>query len=802
MDKRLLMLLLSLLMLCSRLCAENGAEVIRRPIGPDAPAWILHIDCWNYPDPEKIIDLIPEDIQPFVIFSISLSSSDNITHSGPLIIDSWIRACATRGVWCMIQPSSGAHNRLPEITSDGTGRDIYERYYQDYPNFIGYSFAEQFWDFGAEGCPTWEERQETYIALLELAHQYGGYLTMSFTQSYDNCLMMPIGMLKNNAALRAAFEAYADHFICTEKTTMKKGFYDIESNCLGMWLSGYAGHYGIRFDTSGWMSNTDDLNQSTGNTFVEASALMPIVEHMLLTGQTVLDGPELTWQQVTRTSFTVVRDNWKIKSHALFPHCVNLYADIIRKVVDGDWRILSRSEVLARTKVCIVNDIASGNKAPYVTPRTLFDGLYRFNVDAGGVSYGAGWQDQRWWTKKSGRYPTIPQVYALLDDEASSLTTIPASTLNTRWPSTQTKVAELSGLFAPISSGEVFVARAGDTYVTYNPYQYNDSSAGGIRYFANAVKSVTGNIDSLDLTDGGTLRVYLNNYRNTYLTAPYAEAVPQTNRIIVRGLTAMPQVQWNDRANHSTSTLNTTFDDGNLTLTVTHNGPLDITVSDVHAIQPTIGMAYQPYTLGIITTDHAPQPLTAPVSPAVYTGVQQYEVENMDYQGSSITVLNHPGTNPASDYYGQGYVSVVPRTTSMLRDTLRIPEAGDYTLTIRYQSTATTSAIPFVLRLNGNEVTLPSAGKTSGWSELQTNVQLLAGTNILLLGFSAAWASSTVLLDCVQVRAKDPESGWNEVMAEPYQNDPSQGRYDVLGRPVSDDKKGIIIEKGRKYFVQ
>ena len=44
----------------------------RRVINNESPVWIVHIDSWNYPDPEKIIDLVPEDVLPYVVFNVSL----------------------------------------------------------------------------------------------------------------------------------------------------------------------------------------------------------------------------------------------------------------------------------------------------------------------------------------------------------------------------------------------------------------------------------------------------------------------------------------------------------------------------------------------------------------------------------------------------------------------------------------------------------------------------------------------------------------------------------------------------------
>ena len=48
---------------------------MRRPVSPGSPMWIVHIDTWYNSDPEKIIDLIPDDILPYVVFNISMNPS-------------------------------------------------------------------------------------------------------------------------------------------------------------------------------------------------------------------------------------------------------------------------------------------------------------------------------------------------------------------------------------------------------------------------------------------------------------------------------------------------------------------------------------------------------------------------------------------------------------------------------------------------------------------------------------------------------------------------------------------------------
>ena len=55
------------------LATTASTSNMRRPLSPEQPMWIVHIDSWNYADPAKIIDLIPEDVLPYVVFNISLS---------------------------------------------------------------------------------------------------------------------------------------------------------------------------------------------------------------------------------------------------------------------------------------------------------------------------------------------------------------------------------------------------------------------------------------------------------------------------------------------------------------------------------------------------------------------------------------------------------------------------------------------------------------------------------------------------------------------------------------------------------
>lgn len=122
---------------------------MRRPVSVNNPMFIIHIDTWNWPDPQKIINLVPEDLKPWCVFNISLSVSHNettgefnIVPDGLETARSWVRTCAENRVWCMVQPASGAFSHLPD-----NEMEVYEEFYREYPNFIGFNYCEQFWGF-------------------------------------------------------------------------------------------------------------------------------------------------------------------------------------------------------------------------------------------------------------------------------------------------------------------------------------------------------------------------------------------------------------------------------------------------------------------------------------------------------------------------------------------------------------------------------------------------------------------------------------------------------------------------------
>jgi hypothetical protein len=163
---------------------------MRRPTSPSSPMYIIHIDTWVNPDPQKCIDLILKDIRPYEVINISLSVSDFVLKKYPLtIVESWMRVCAENRIWATIQPASGYLNNFPYT-------DIvqYEYFYRKYPNFIGYNFAEQCWAFA--NLESRLERLKLFTNLIKLGNKYGGYLIVSSTQTMNTPVNNAVAMLK------------------------------------------------------------------------------------------------------------------------------------------------------------------------------------------------------------------------------------------------------------------------------------------------------------------------------------------------------------------------------------------------------------------------------------------------------------------------------------------------------------------------------------------------------------------------------------------------------------------------------
>ena len=700
----------------------SAASNFRRTVNNESPMWIVHIDSWNYPDPEKIIDLVPEDVLPYVVFNVSLSINWSSTEHRWLMIQdgiecarSWMKACADKGVWTMIQPSSGGQSHFPDYPADYDLDDtIFGEFFKEYPNFIGYNYCEQFWGFASEDFPvTYQERYNHFSSLLKLCNKYGGYLDISWCENQWGSALNPVAMLKTNSTWEKACRMYGQNLILEEKYTQCSYIADVESEVYGAYISGYCGNYGVRWDDTGW-SDYPWSGTATKEQYRLSTSLPIYLERMAMNGMTVIDGPELVWADCIKGLWDGTDDEgYKYRRWDFYDQCKNVNVDMMRKFIDGSLRIPSREEVIDRTKVVIIQDVNSGsNDDKYCSYKTLFEGLYRADNDGN-------YEDNHNPYKSTGRYQTIPTVYALLDDLAKSIPVqIKQSTIASRWPTIADKQSEFNKIYPDSYYANCYVANNQNTWLTYYNSKVSDGDRGAkfdLKY--NTCKS----LDIKHQLYGSALineysdhiNVYLNNYDED------ASTTLKTESITIAGASSNPTFTAEDRGvNQTASVITESWSNGTYTLTVKHNGPVDISIK------------CSGNETGRLTS--YPQAVqTEPSFPDFYTGARQYEGENFDMKNIEGNVTNGcSDKNGPKKYQGMGFLKFGTKNTAAVKDTVKTTKAGIFKWTLRYSATSDIKCVD--LYVDGSKVKTLSLPKGSGyddWKTISENITLKAGEN-------------------------------------------------------------------------
>ncbi|MBN2262825.1 MAG: hypothetical protein JW735_07930 [Prolixibacteraceae bacterium] len=717
------------------LVLDLGAQTshfLRRPVSPQQPMYLVHIDTWNYADPQKIIDLIPEDIRPYVVMNISLSISHNaetsqfqVAEYGYEIAKSWLRTCAQNQMWATVQHSSGGYAQFSD-----SDLSVYQEFYTEFPNLIGFNYAEQFWGYDDPNdplSPKWNDRITHFANLLELSNKYGGYLIVSWCGNQWSPPINPIGMLKRNPAFANACEKYSHNYLLFEKYTQESYQSDMESLCLGAYLSGYSGNYGIRYDDTGW---TDSGGNHSNFTMASAGAVH--LEHIMLTGATMIDGPELIWTQCFREKNRKASTNgYSMRDWETYPQFINTTVDYFRKILDGTVRIPSRKEVIDRTKYVIINDVNSGSSdMVYSSPETLFEGLYRMDGDGN-------LRNNKSFFKKTGRFPTIPVVYNLNDNHANSFKyKINHSDYSSRWPSITNKINEFNNEFASEYSGNLYAGRIENGWVIYNPYKTGQTASANIPFRYNTSDSIALNFSQYEAAVmkeyDDSITFYLSNYDNQL------NKNLKTDEIKFYGCSHEPTFSYSDRGNHQASVLSSSWTNNVFTLTIKHNGPLDIIVK-------CSGQAKNRLTA------FSKAILVVPEMPSVYTGPRQYEAECFDYKNIS-DIITGGQYQPIRNYTGQGYLKFGTRSNAAVRDTVYALRSGVYDLLTRY-SLVGGSVNTIDIYINGAKVASPVFNETdseSHWQINQQSVMLKAGKNVIEFIANAA-APKTLIIDNIVI---------------------------------------------------
>lgn len=707
--------LLTLLMLT--LCITTFAQS-RRPIDNRHPMWMIHVDVWNEADPQKIIDLVPEDIKPYVCMNLSLScqyDKDLKIYKMPQdaiqTYRSWASVCCKNNLWFTCQPASGGHTHLQDDAYHADASfAIMESFFKDYKNFLGWNYAEQFWGFGEPNdasSSTDSDRIKFFARLVPMHQKYGGFLTISFCGNVWSHPVNPIGMMKRNADFLNACKAAPEAVLFLYKYTTSANWFNNESVTMAPFISGLAKNYGVRYDNCGWNGMIDEFakeNEAYKNmAYPGAVGVAPVLEQMALNGACVWDGPELIWTEDFRNlSPTKTADGYTQRNWTTFTNFDNIWVDMWRKVIDGTIYIPSREEVIARTKICIINDISASQDATslkvnaYAAPIDLYHGLYLQDDPAnartsmeGGIGTINGYGNNNYlYFKKTGRYQTIPVVIDLFDNVAKTIPTqIKRSAINnkTAWANQAAKVQLFNANYPEISSGDLFVARNKNALVCYYPYSFmNEKTTASARIplkynTCQKVDLKFAQYSSAIINEYSDQMVcYFNNYRAD-------DTSVKSDVITIYGAKSQPKATLAERRQPSNAsakaTISESWNGGVYTCTLSHCGPCDLTIACAGE-ESNRSTDYLPSTaLDAASIKH----------PTSYATDLTIEAEDMDYKNIASCVTHQYNWNGGQlrnirGHSAMGFQMMGTNNAASLRWSGTINKTSMYEVRIKYMS--------------------------------------------------------------------------------------------------------------------
>ena len=766
----------------------------RRPIDPQHPMYIIHIDAWNYPDPQQIIDLIPEDIKPYVCLNLSLSCAYNTTtkyHQKPenavLTFKSWASVCCQNNVWFMCQHASGGHCHIKD-----DDLDTLEYFFQHYKNFLGWNYAEQFWGFGEQNdeySMTDVSRIQLFSKLVPMSHKYGGLLVVSFCGNIYSHPLNPVAMMKRNADLLNACKQYPEAILWCYKYTTAACWYNNESVCLGPFVSGLAKNYGLRYDNCGWDGGTGGFEKArygserSNRTYPESVGIGPVLDQIVNNGACVYDGPELIWTQCFKENWNrpVDSEGFAHRNWSTYTQFDNIWIDMFRKILDGTIHIATRDEVVDRTKAVIIQDFPINQDdgywqkwKAYATKDELYDGLYEQDDP---MNYNGGNKDQNWlFFKKTGRYQAIPVVNELYDSKAQSIPVQVKQTeivWNGKWGNTDTKVNEFNSLYPQEYTGDLFASRHKNEWVVYYPFSYyygyekNASASMDLKYNTCSKLDIT-----MQKFDAGVVKEYsdhLDFYLNNFRTDTTAV---KTATIKVTGASSKPSFTYKNRSiNNSISgglNVSENWSNNVYTLTVRHMGPVDIRIN------------CQGNASGR-RTDYLYDNILTPVQPDNnYYGPIITEGEVFDYKNVQQVVTDaYAQQNSIHNHSGLGFVMMGTNSAAAIRTSLKVAKAGQYYVKFRYSApNGGMSNYRLCIDSQSNEVgtvSFNNTGNYSSWQETSNTVSLSAGTHKFYL--KAVSGGNNLAIDQMTLVPTDYQETIVSGSSAPFNPDPTTGRY-------------------------
>ena len=718
------------LFLLMMVAGKDVAAQQRRPIDNKNPLWLVHVDVWNKADPQKIIDLIPDDIKPYVCLNLSLScgyDTEREVYKMPQnaipTYKSWASVCQHNGMWFTCQPASGGHTHLRD-----DDLEIFEYFYKTYPNFLGWNYCEQFWGFDEpndKSSSSQTDRLALFAKLVPMAHKYGGFLTISFCGNIWSHGLNPIGMMKRNKDLLKACKDYPEACLWLYKYTTSSCFYNNESVTMSPFISGLATSYGVRYDNCGWNGALDAiLGEGHGKKYPTAAGLGTVMEQTCVNGGAVWDGPELIWTEDFQNLSNTNVDGYTRRNWGTFNSFKGGWIDMFRKIIDGTMYIPTRQEVVENTKIVVVNDINNTDyEQSYAAWGSLYDGLYKqddpFNRGNGQ------WMDNFCYFKKTGRYAAIPIVIGLYDSVAKAIPVqVKKSAYQSRWGTQTAKVNDFNKQYPEVSKGDLYVSRRGNQLITYTPYTYLNKK----KKASAEIPLLYNRCDTLELNYGklstGTIReyrdsivFYLNNYRSD-------STAMQIDQIVLRGVEKEPTFAVKKRYLTSVTATDPWDEAAKVyKLNVKHMGGVDLVIKTEGTSEPEGKLADAP----------AIAPLGIPQQPEAFRGKIIIEAEDMDFKSIKSCVTDPYGWYPTVfGHAGNGFADMGTNTSGSLRHQLNCKNPGEHTVFVRYTSPSKAGNIS--ITINGIKKTVKcEKTATNEWRKVFVTTNLKEGKNNLII---------------------------------------------------------------------
>ena len=257
------------------------------------------------------------------------------------------------------------------------------------------------------------------------------------------------------------------------------------------------------------------------------------------------------------------------------------------------------------------------------------------------------------------------------------------------WGDVDIKRNRFNNLFPEeYTSNGMYAGRHENLWVVYNcyadtktasiPFKYNTSEKMELSFGKYSVAAIKEYTDKVDF--------YLTNYTT--------DGRQTDDTLKIYGVVSKPSYSFKNRVPGNSCSVTDSWKDGVFTLSVRHNGALDISVN---CSGNAVGRESVYTNSGI----------NPPSGPSDYEGPRQYEAEYFEYKNVAAVVKNAIKTNNSlNGYTALGYLSFGTKAGASIRNNISVSKSGFYTVQIRYSAPETmVSNVAFYE--NGKKVSSP-----------------------------------------------------------------------------------------------